>query len=79
MEMRYSGNGRSNILANYCWNLIRETPTGECKMEKKTKWVFNGFFCSYDTVYRGTVHYLTLYIVIKNQYCIFFIMNIVLN
>jgi len=36
-------NGSSNILADYCWSLIRETPTGECKMEKKMKWVFNGF------------------------------------
>jgi hypothetical protein len=47
-------NGSSNILADCCWSLIRETPTGECKMEKKTKWVFNGFFCSYDTVHRDT-------------------------
>jgi hypothetical protein len=68
MEKRYSGKWE---LKYCCWSLIRETPTGKCKMEKKTKWVFNGFFCSYDTVHRDTVHYLTLYIVIKNQYCTF--------
>jgi hypothetical protein len=29
-----------NMLADYCWNLIRETSTGEYKRQKKTKYVF---------------------------------------
>jgi hypothetical protein len=36
MEKRYRGKWSSNILADYCWSLIRETPTGEHKRQKKT-------------------------------------------
>jgi hypothetical protein len=28
-EKRYSEKSNSNMLADYCWSLIRETPTGE--------------------------------------------------
>jgi hypothetical protein len=38
------------------------------------KWVF--FFCSQDTVYKDIVHYLTLYIIITNQYINFFLLQI---
>jgi hypothetical protein len=29
MEKRYSGKWSPNMLVDYCWSLIRETPTGE--------------------------------------------------
>jgi hypothetical protein len=32
------------MLADCCWHLTRETPTGEYKGQKKTKWVFNEIF-----------------------------------
>jgi hypothetical protein len=35
----------SNTLADCCWSLIRETPTGEYKRQKKTKCVFYDEFC----------------------------------
>jgi hypothetical protein len=37
MEKRYSGKWSANILADYCWILIKETPTGEYKSQKKKK------------------------------------------
>jgi hypothetical protein len=45
-EKRYSGKWSLNILADCCWSLIWETPNGECKRQKKMKWVFNEFFYS---------------------------------
>jgi hypothetical protein len=30
-EKRYSGKWNPNMLADYCWTLVRETPTGEQK------------------------------------------------
>jgi hypothetical protein len=30
-------NGSPNMLADCYWSLIRETPTGECKRQNKTK------------------------------------------
>jgi hypothetical protein len=42
-EKRYSGKLSPNMLADQCWNLIRETLTGENKRQKKTKRVFNEF------------------------------------
>jgi hypothetical protein len=44
IEKRCSGEWSSNILADSCWSLIRETLTGECKRQKKTKGVSNDFF-----------------------------------
>jgi hypothetical protein len=44
MEKRYSGKWIPDMLADYCWCLVRETWTGECKRQKKMKWVFNEFF-----------------------------------
>jgi hypothetical protein len=44
IEKRYSREWSSNILAESCWSLIRETLTGECKRQKKTKGVCNNFF-----------------------------------
>jgi len=37
VENPYSGKWSPNMLADYCWSLIRETPPGECKRQKKTK------------------------------------------
>jgi len=71
-EKRHSGKWSPNKLADYCCSLIRETQTGENKKHKKTKSVFNKFFSSSDTVYRETAHYLTVFVVIKNQNITFF-------
>jgi hypothetical protein len=43
---KYSEKWNPNILADCCCNLIIETPTGECKGQKKTKSVFNEFLYS---------------------------------
>jgi hypothetical protein len=37
MEKRHTGKWSPNMLADYYWSLIRETPTGEYKRQKKTK------------------------------------------
>ena len=37
IEKRYSGKLSPNMSADYCWNLIREGPTGELKRQKKMK------------------------------------------
>jgi hypothetical protein len=37
----YSGKWSPNMLDDYCWNFIRETPTGKSKRQKKMKWVLN--------------------------------------
>jgi len=57
--------------ADYCRSLIRETPTDENKKQEKMKLVFNEIFSNYNTIYTNTVHYLTLYIVIRNQHITF--------
>jgi len=36
-EKRYSGKCSPNMLADYCWNLVRETPIGKYKRQKNTK------------------------------------------
>jgi len=36
-EKEYSEKWSTNILADCCWSLIRETLTGENKSQKKTK------------------------------------------
>jgi hypothetical protein len=41
MKDRYNGEWSPNISADCCWGVMRETPLGECKMQKKTKRVFN--------------------------------------
>jgi hypothetical protein len=33
----YSGKWSSNMLDDYCWTFIRETPIGESKRQKKMK------------------------------------------
>jgi hypothetical protein len=37
MEKRYIGKWSPNILADYCWSLIRVTPPGEYKGQQKMK------------------------------------------
>jgi hypothetical protein len=37
MEQRYNGKWNPNMLPDYCWSLLRETPTGEYETQKKTK------------------------------------------
>ena len=37
IENRYSGKWSPNMLADYYWSFIRETPSGERKIQKKTK------------------------------------------
>jgi hypothetical protein len=36
-EKRYSGKCSPNMLADYCCNLVRETPIGEYKRQKNMK------------------------------------------
>jgi cytochrome b involved in lipid metabolism len=36
MEKRYSSKWTANILADYCWMLVQETPTEEYKKQKMT-------------------------------------------
>jgi hypothetical protein len=36
IEKRCSGKLSPNMLADYCWSLIRETPTGKNKGQKKS-------------------------------------------
>jgi hypothetical protein len=38
------------LLADCCWSLIWEKPTGRNKRQKKIKWVSNEFFPIWDTV-----------------------------
>jgi hypothetical protein len=68
IEKRCSGKQSSHVLADYYWSLIRETPTGEYKGQKKMHQVYNGFFCSEDTVHREIFYYLTVHVVMKKQY-----------
>jgi hypothetical protein len=35
--IKISGKWNPNLLADYCWALVRETPTEEYKRKKKTK------------------------------------------
>jgi hypothetical protein len=42
-ENRYSGKWNPNMLADYCWTLVRETPT-EYKRQKTTKCISYGKF-----------------------------------
>ena len=35
MEKRYSGKWSPNVLANCCWILIRKTPNGKYKRQKR--------------------------------------------
>ena len=44
MGKKYSGKWNSNIFADSCLVLIRATPTGEYKRQKKKKWVLINFF-----------------------------------
>ena len=37
MEKRYSGKWNRNLLVDYSWTLVRETPTEEYKTQKTTK------------------------------------------
>jgi hypothetical protein len=37
IEERLNGKWSRNMLADCCWSLMRETPTGEYKRQKKTK------------------------------------------
>jgi hypothetical protein len=37
MEKRFNGKWSSKMLADCSWSLIRETPAGEYKRQKKTK------------------------------------------
>jgi hypothetical protein len=39
-EKRYCGKWSPNMLAEYRWSLIRETPTGERKRQQYTKTLF---------------------------------------
>ena len=59
------------MLADYCWDPIRETPAGENKRQKKTKLVFNAYFLVRIT-YLDIVHFLIMYSVIRNQYITFY-------
>jgi hypothetical protein len=43
-EKRYSGKWSQNMFSDYCFGLIKETPTDENKRQKKTKEVFSDFF-----------------------------------
>jgi hypothetical protein len=43
IEERYRGKWSPNILADHCWSLIRETPTGENKRRKKSVFLINFF------------------------------------
>jgi len=36
-EKRYSGKRSPNMVADYCWDIIRETPAGENNRQKKVK------------------------------------------
>jgi len=36
-EKRYSGKWCLDMLVDYCWSLIRETPTGEYNRQKNKK------------------------------------------
>jgi hypothetical protein len=56
------------VLADYYWSLIKKTPTGKYKRQKKMKQVFNDFFCGENTVHKEIVHYLTVHVVMKKQY-----------
>ena len=44
IEQRRSGKWNPNMLADYCWSLIGETPNGEYKRPRKMKCV-NFMFC----------------------------------
>jgi len=43
-QKRNSGKWSPVTLAEGCWNLTRETPTGENKRQKKKRCVFNDCF-----------------------------------
>jgi len=37
IEKRYSGKCSPNMLTDYCWNLVTETPIGKYKRQKNMK------------------------------------------
>jgi hypothetical protein len=39
MEKKYIGKWNTNLLVDYCWTLVRETPTEEYKRQKMIKLV----------------------------------------
>ena len=67
MGKKYSGKWNPNIMADYCLRITSATWSGKYKRWEKKKWVFNEFFVV-RILYIVTVHYLTLYVTIKNQY-----------
>jgi len=54
IEMWYSGKW-SPKLADYCWSLVWETPTGNKEEAKDDEWVFNKFFFLVRIPYIETV------------------------
>ena len=60
---RYSGKWSPNMHADYCWSLVRETPTGEYK-KQKSECLMNFFVVRIP--YTKTCLLFDTYIVIKN-------------
>jgi hypothetical protein len=44
MEKRYSGKWNPDMVADYCWTLVRDTATEEYKRQKTTEGVSRGTF-----------------------------------
>ena len=44
MDIRCSGKCHRIMLADYCWTLVRKTPTEEYKTAKTTEWLSHGIF-----------------------------------
>jgi hypothetical protein len=72
MGKKFNGKWSPKMLADCSWSFTRETPTDEYKRQKKTKkecFMTNLFVVRIP--YRGSVHYLSLYFVVKNQHITF--------
>jgi hypothetical protein len=76
IEKRFNGEKSPKMLADCSWNLKKETPTGEWKKQKRRSESFMTNLFVVRIQYRGSVQYLTVYIVIKNQHVVFFIKNV---
>jgi hypothetical protein len=46
MEKKFNAKWSQNMLADCCWGLIKETPAGGCKRQKKKCVFYDEFVCS---------------------------------
>jgi hypothetical protein len=72
MEKRFSGKWSPKMLGDCSWSLKREAPIANIRGKRRRSECFTTNLFVVRIPYRGSVHYLTLDIVIKNQHITFY-------